>query len=224
MAILNNDQIKDYIKRGEICFNPPLDKFQVKPHAVDLRMGFVFLLPKQWYLDSSGRRSLNIDHYDVNKKEYFDVIELKPGQTFDLLPEEYVIVSTLEKIKVPKDLMSILYPRSSTNRKGLSVDLTGIIDAGYEGPLMIPIRNNTRSQVVKLYPGERFCQIVFERLDESLKKSPGKENRYHKVDFKKAFTKVNSINNKNKDEELEKEYVSKGKIDLLKKKFKEGGK
>jgi len=218
MSILNSDQIKEYIKKGKISFDPTLDKFQIKPHAVDLRMGFVFLIPKQWYIDKTGRRSLNIDHFDVNKKEYFDVIELKQGQTFDLLPEEYVIVSTLEKIKIPNDLMSILYPRSSTNRKGLSVDLTGIIDAGYEGSLMIPIRNNTKSQVVKLYPGERFCQIVFERLDESLKKSPGKENRYHKVDFKKAFTIVNST--KSKEEELEKEYVSKGKIDLLKKKFK----
>lgn len=217
MSILNNDQIKSYIKEGKISFQPALDKFQIKPHAVDLRMGFVFLLPKQWYIDNTGRRSLNIDHFDVNKKEYFDVIELKQGQTFDLLPEEYVIVSTLEKIKIPNDLMSILYPRSSTNRKGLSVDLTGIIDAGYEGPLMIPIRNNTKSQVVKLYPGERFCQIVFERLDETLKKSPGKDNRYHKVDFKKAFKIVNTTHNK--EEEMEKEYVSKGKIDLLKKKF-----
>ena len=33
--------------------------------------------------------------------------------------------------------------RSSVNRRGISVDLTGIIDAGYEGQLIIPIRNNT---------------------------------------------------------------------------------
>lgn len=217
MSILNNDQIRDYIDRGEISFEPALDSFQIKPHAVDLRMGYVFLVPKLWYLDEKGRHSLNIDHFDPNKKEYFDIVELKQGQTFDLLPEEYIIVSTLEKVKVPKDLMSVLYPRSSTNRKGLSVDLTGIIDAGYEGQLMIPIRNNTRSQVVKLYPGERFCQIVFEKLDEPLKKSPGNGNRYHKVNFKKTFGKIN--NSRNSEEQMEQSYILKGRIDLLKKKF-----
>ena len=98
---------------------------------------------------------------------------------FDLLPGEYVLVSTFETIKLPDDLMAVLYPRSSVNRKGLSVDLTGIIDAGYEGPLTLPIRNNTQSQVIQLHPGERICQIVFEELTHSIK---ARKSRWHMKD------------------------------------------
>jgi deoxycytidine triphosphate deaminase len=77
--------------------------------------------------------------------------------------------------------MAVLYPRSSTNRKGLSLDLTGIIDAGYEGQLLLPVRNNTRSQTVRLYPGERLCQIVFEELKHSV--DDQRLSKYHQKDI-----------------------------------------
>ncbi len=64
--------------------------------------------------------------------------------------------------------MGVLYPRSSINRRGLSVDLTGIVDAHYHGNLMIPILNKTTNQVIRIYPGERICQLVFHTLTQGL--------------------------------------------------------
>jgi dCTP deaminase len=121
-----------------------------------------------------------MDYYAPERPEYFDIVELEQGQYFDLLPGEHILVSSLETISVPEDLMAVMYPRSSTNRKGISVDLTGIIDSGYEGQLVIPIRNNTNSQTVRLYPGERFCQVVFEHLGESVEP---RKSRYHRRDI-----------------------------------------
>src|SRR5690606_10713722 len=140
----------------------------LQAHSVDLRLGFTFMIPKSWHVTTKGRESLDLMHFDRTNAEFFDIVELEKGQFFDLLPNEYVLVSSLETLKVPSDLMGILYPRSSTNRKGLSLDLTGIVDAGYEGQLILPVRNNTHSQVVRLYPGERMCQIVFQILNESV--------------------------------------------------------
>ena len=105
------------------------------------------------------------------------------------------------------DLMAVLYPRSSVNRKGLAIDLSGIVDAGYEGRLVIPIRNNT-SQVIRLYPGERFCQLVFYPLNQPIKIE---RSRWHKSD-----TIVGRKSEKKKAEEL---YISKGRIKELKLKF-----
>jgi len=213
MAILTKKQIIERIKEKNIIFDPALDKFQAQAHAIDMRLGYTFLIPKQWRLTNKGREALNIDHFDDKRPEYFDIIELEKGQTFDLLPGEYVIVSTLESVKIPDDLMAILYPRSSTNRKGLSVDLTGIVDSGYEGQLAIPVRNNTASQNIRLYPGERFCQIVFERLDE---KAVITESRYHKKDIIEGFIKHNP-KGKTKDS-VEMNLIKKGDIRELKKK------
>lgn len=213
MAITKR-QILERIAKDEISFKPVLDTFQLQAHAVDLRLGFTFLIPKSWHMTKDGRKALTIDHYDKLRPNYFDVIELEQGQHFDLLPHEHILVSTLEKIKVPKDLMAILYPRSSTNRKGLSVDLTGIIDSGYEGQLTIPIRNNTEHQVVRLYPGERFCQVVFESLDEAIE---ARKSRYHKKDIIEGFI---AKDGDGKQDETEIELVRSGDIKKLKEEHK----
>jgi deoxycytidine triphosphate deaminase len=162
------------------------------------------MIPKVWHITPKGRESLDITDFDKVNSHNFDVIELEQGQYFDLLPGEYILVGTLESIKVPNDLMAVLYPRSSTNRKGLSLDLTGIIDSGYEGQLTLPIRNNTRSQTVRLYPGERLCQIVFEELTEPVQ---ARKSKYHKVDI------IEGVKRENKDES---EYIFNGDIKKLK--------
>ena len=207
MSVITKKQIVERVEKGEIKFSPSLDSFQLQEHAVDLRLGFTFMVPKIWHVTSRGRESLDITHFDKHNAEFFDVIELEEGQYFEPLPQEYVLVSTLETIKIPEDLMAVLYPRSSTNRKGLSLDLTGIVDSGYEGQLTLPIRNNTRSQVVRLYPGERVCQIVFEELTGSVN---ARKSKYHKKDI------VEGIGREKRDEAG---LIMRGEIRKLKSDF-----
>ncbi len=209
MSVLSKKHILERIKKGEITIKPALDQFQIQPHAIDLRLGYTFLIPKSWHLTDKGRESLSADHFDKNQKGHFEVIELEKGQYFELLPNEFVLASTLESIKWPDNLMSVLYPRSSTSRRGLSVDLTGIVDAGYEGQLVIPIRNNTNYQSIRIYPGERFCQITFEDLSEA---SPKTNGTYHQKDVAEGYI----LNEKKKEIAL----IQKGKILELKEKFK----
>lgn len=215
MSVLTKKQIIERVSKDEISFTPALDTFQLQAHSVDLRLGFTFLIPKTWYMTKRGREALNISHLDKDQPSSFDVIELEQGQYFDLLPQEHVLVSTLESIKIPKDLMAVLYPRSSTNRKGLTVDLTGIIDSGYEGQLAIPVRNNTRSQTIKLYPGERFSQVVFTKLNEPVE---AEKSRYHRIDIIEGFKKKKD--EENKKEETEIKLITKGDIKKLKEKYK----
>jgi dCTP deaminase len=181
MAILTRSQILARMRTNELGFKPNLDTFQLQEHSVDLRLGFTFLIPKSWQLTPKGREAVQIDPFTtLAQSPYFDVVELEQGQYFELLPGEHITVSTLEAVKVPDDLMGVLYPRSSTNRRGLSVDLTGIIDSGYEGQLIIPLRNSTPHQTIRLYPGERICQIIFEELGN---KVTARKSRYHKKDI-----------------------------------------
>ena len=209
MAILTSKEIISRIKSGDISFSPNLDKFQLHAHSIDLRLGFTFLVPKSWQMTPKGREALQIDVFDPNMPPYFDVLELEQGQYFDILPGEYVSVSTLEAIKVPNDLMAVLYPRSSTNRRGLSVDLSGIVDAGYEGQLIIPLRNNTRNQTIRMYPGERVCQIVFEQLQGAVEP---RTSRYHKRDIIEGVL----VGTLPQEREVEIDLITKGEIRKLK--------
>lgn len=210
MSIITKTEIISRVQSGSLSFKPNLDQFQLHEHSVDLRLGFTFMIPKMWHMTPRGRESLDITHFDKRNHEYFEIIELEQGQYFDFLPQEYMLVSTLESIKLPSDLMAVLYPRSSTNRKGLSLDLTGIIDAGYEGQLVLPIRNNTRSQAVRLYPGERLCQVVFEELKQEVTPRPSK---YHQKDI------IEGVLMEKKDEV---DLITSGDIKQLKEKFKVG--
>jgi dCTP deaminase len=209
MSILTKSQILARVSDGSISFTPKLDRFQVQAHSIDLRLGYTFLVPKQAILTKMGREAVQVVDSLKNgyTQAFFDVIELEEGQYFELLPGEHVTVSSLESIKVPQEIMAVLYPRSSVSRRGLAVDLTGIIDAGYEGQLMIPVRNNTSSQVIRVYPGERFCQVVFEELGATADKHI---SRYHKRDIAEGAA---------KDKTKELTLIAKGKIRELKSKY-----
>lgn len=207
MSILTKKEFLENIKNGQLAFNPALDEFQLQEHAVDLRLGFTFLVPKIWRLTEKGREVTKSDEEEKINAPKFDVVELEEGQYFELMPGEYVLASTLEKISLGNKLVANLFPRSSINRRGVSLDLSGLINANYEGQLILPIRNNTSSQIIKLYPGERICQITLSELKEPV--SAGK-SKYHKEDIANGYK---------KDGSKEMELLKKGKLRELKERY-----
>lgn len=212
--ILTRDDIKQRIENGELAFTPNLDQYQNQPHAVDLRLGTTFYVPKIWKQTENGREVLNVDVTESGENN-FDIVELKPGQYFELAPGESIIASTYENIELnAPDLMGILYPRSSINRRGLSVDLTGIVDAYYSGSLMIPILNKTTSQIIRIYPGERICQIVFHKLASDLQKDDALRHGVVSAKYEGCGDKDLCLK-KDADEELE--MIKSGDLEGLKK-------
>ncbi|MBT3349176.1 hypothetical protein HN954_04035 [bacterium] len=212
--ILTRHEISALISAKKLEFSPPLDKWQDQPHAVDLRLGTAFYLPKIWKLSDRGREVLNVD-VTRDAGDNFEKIELVPGQFFELAPGESIIASTLEKISLrADDLMGVLYPRSSINRRGLSVDLTGIVDAHYSGFLMIPIHNRTSSQIIRIFPGERICQIVFQKLASDLQKIDALRHGASPAKYEGAA--ADELCSK-KDAETEIGFLKSGDLDGLKK-------
>lgn len=223
MANLTKKEILNLIKERKIEFEPGLDQFQIQPNSVDLRAGWNFYIPKPWELNEKGRVGLNVNHLDYGvKKEYYKIIRLTPGQYFEVLPGEFVIISTLEKIKLNAgNIMAILYARSSTVRRGLIVE-SGTIDARYSGYLMLPVMNNNRDQIIKIYPGERICQLVFYQLASDLNQE---ETEIHGVARAKYSESTPYGMAARSDSENEANFIKNGKIDNLKNeyKLKEGG-
>lgn len=207
-GILTKKQIISRIKEGKLKFEPALDSLQLQPHAIDLRLGYTFLIPRSWEMTEKGRVALDPGYRE--DRSNFEVVELEHGQFFDILPNEYVIFTSLEFITLSDDLMAVLYPRSSVNRRGLSVDLTGIIDAGYYGQLIIPVRNNTETQTIRVYPGERFCTLTITQLGQP---AEVKESRFHGKDAALAVSKHKEADTRETD------YVMEGKLQELKKKY-----
>lgn len=170
MSILTRSEISEHITSQKLVFTPALDQFQIQPHAVDLRLGYKFLIPRNWTVDEKGRRAINMSIDDIDAhRDQFDEVHLQPGQYFELLPNEFVIGTSLERIELnAMNLMAILFPRTSTNRRGIDLSLSGIIDTGYKGHLIFPMKNEAGDQVIRIYPGERVCQVIFQELNQPL--------------------------------------------------------
>jgi len=223
MAVLTRNEILHAVETKDLVFTPQLDAFQIQPHAVDLRLGWTFYIPKSWELNENGRQALNVDYLDIqDKQNYFDIVTLKPGQYFEILPNESIIGTTLEQVEINDlQLMAVLYPRSSFNRRGLSVSLTGIIDAGYQGSLVLPIHNHTTNHVIRIYPGERVCQIVFEELSSKLTPQQAQMHGVKKAKYMGTNTQnVTYQDNKKKEATNEIELIKSGNIEQLKNDFK----
>lgn len=215
MILTRNDILKR-LENGDLSVTPGLDQFQLQPHALDLRLGYKFLIPKNWVMTDHGRRALKVSiEEDSFHNEQFEEVVLKPGQYFDLLPNEFVIGTSLEDIEMnAPDLMAILFPRTSTNRRGINLSLSGIIDTGYKGNLILPMKNEAGDQVLRLYPGERICQVVFETLSSPLTMEEANMHGLTEAKYSNAGHPKYKV-----DKTEERKLLTSGKLDELKKTF-----
>lgn len=172
--VLTKKEMQNLISSGALVFTPELDEYQLQPNSIDLRVGWSFYIPDTWKYNDKGRLAVIADYLDYqNVEEYFKLIKLKPGQFFEILPKETIIISTLEKITLNTGrIAGNLFPRSSALRRGLQIN-TGVVDCRYSGQLTIPVVNNS-NHIIKIYPGERICQLQLFELASELSEEEAK--------------------------------------------------
>ena len=133
--------VEDRKQDTQINTNPLI---QVK--ILDSRIGKEFPLPRYETCDSAG-----MDLRACLNEKYI----LQPGETF-LIPTGISIY-----IGDPQ-LAAVILPRSGLGHKSGIVlgNLVGLIDADYQGPLMISCWNRSQN-VYTIEPGDRVAQLVF---------------------------------------------------------------
>jgi len=94
----------------------------------------------------------------------YDQIEIKDSYNFK--PNECIFVVLNEKIKIPKNIVAHIRPRTSLSRLGIIINFQHI-NAGYEGVLNIAMYNLSPN-TYKIKPGMRIGQIVFEELTDGI--------------------------------------------------------
>ena len=85
---------------------------------------------------------------------------LPPRSAPALIPAGFCVL-----IRNP-DWCGLIFPRSGRgHRDGLVLGTgTGVIDADYEGPLMVSAWNRDDANPVRIEPGDRIAQLVFTRV------------------------------------------------------------
>lgn len=159
--ILSDRDIKAQIQAGRIVVTSPNNDHEQHIHAssMDFRLGKYFKVYKK----------TNLAVLDPLKMESFkDFTKLytieEPGEPFIIHPGDFVLGVTLEKVKLPDDIVARAEGRSSLGRLGIIIHSTaGFIDAGFEGTITLEI-TNINTVPVALYPGMRIGQLAFETM------------------------------------------------------------
>jgi dCTP deaminase len=149
--ILSDRDIKWYLSRGLLKIEPIFED-TVRENGVDLRLGGELCRLKRTdhVLDTASK-------YDA---DLFYECSRVSSDGFIIQPYEHVLVTTLERVCLPDDLVGLVNLRSTFARYGVYAPPT-VIDAGFCGQVTIELIGSAFP--VKLYPGQRFLHVVFAR-------------------------------------------------------------
>ena len=135
MSILSDIDIKRCIQKNELGIEPFVEK-NLTPNGYDLSIDEIFIKKTNEHI-----------------KEGTAVIP----------PLTWFAISTKEFVKMGAQITSQLWIRSSYARKGIMASF-GKVDAGFHGTLTISCFNSNDEEI-EIPIGDRFCQIVFERME-----------------------------------------------------------
>jgi dCTP deaminase len=158
---LSKDQILLLIKDRKLCISPLLENSQIGDMTIDFRLGTDFLVTihgSNPFIDASLN---NEDKFPI--KSSFQETRRKIGETFLFHPNQTVLASSLEYIKLPKNVYAELSMRSSYLRLGLSV--SAIIQPGYCGCISMELTNMNKVPL-NLTIGAAMLQARFFLLNE----------------------------------------------------------
>jgi dCTP deaminase len=129
----------------------PLDKEQIQPASVDIRLGNTFSI-----VEDSSSGIINLE----KEIKYKTII----SDTYILLPNQFVLATTMEYFELPNDLTAFVEGRSSLGRMGLFIQNAGWVDPGFKGEITLELYNANRC-AIELKAGRRIGQLVFAKMD-----------------------------------------------------------
>src|SRR5690606_254267 len=114
--ILSDRDLRARLRAGDILIDPLDDPdLQIQPASVDLRLASSFVVYRLPHVPCIDPRD------PVSVEEYTETIEVRPGGSFVLQPGEFALGSTLERVRVPPDLVARVEGRSSIGRLAIVV-------------------------------------------------------------------------------------------------------
>ena len=156
--VLSDRTIRRLLEEGRIGIDPYADEL-LQPSSVDVRVDRLFRV----------FRNSRYPFIDVKEpmEDLTELVEVADDeQPFILHPGEFVLGSTLERIRLPDDLVARLEGKSSLGRLGLLIHSTaGFIDPGWDGHVTLEL-SNVANLPITLYVGIKIGQLSFVQLTE----------------------------------------------------------
>lgn len=130
----------------------PLEEGQIQPASVDVRLGNTFCI-----VEDSSKGIIDLE----NEIQYKTI----RSDTYILLPNQFVLATTMETFHLPNHVTAFVEGRSSLGRLGLFIQNAGWVDPGFQGEITLELYNANRC-AIELKAGRRIGQLVFAQMDD----------------------------------------------------------
>lgn len=169
--LLSDRDIRKEIEQGRIKVDPLDLEKQLMAVGLDLSLGNEFVM-----FNTSHRSHIDTSNY--SPEEHLGKVMVKDGERFIIHPGEFVLGITKEHVELPEDMAGRIDGRSSLGRLGIIVHSTaGHCDPGFRGKLTLEITNIGKLPIA-IYPGMKFCSLLFERLSSPTDKPYHTKGKY----------------------------------------------
>jgi dCTP deaminase len=156
-VVLADRTIARLLAEGRIQIDP-YDDSLLQPSSVDVRVDRYFRV-------FHNNRYPFIDVRE-EQEDLTELVEVEDETPFVLHPGEFVLGSTLERVRLPDDLVARLEGKSSLGRLGLLIHSTaGFIDPGWDGHVTLEL-SNVANLPITIYYGMKIGQLSFVQLSE----------------------------------------------------------
>jgi dCTP deaminase len=155
--VLSDRTIRRQLSEGRIEVEP-YDESLLQPSSLDVRVDRFFRV----------FRNSRYPFIDVKEEmeDLTELVEIGEAEPFILHPGEFVLGSTLERVKLPDDLVARLEGKSSLGRLGLLIHSTaGFIDPGWDGHVTLEL-SNVANLPITIYYAMKIGQLSFVQLTE----------------------------------------------------------
>jgi dCTP deaminase len=162
--VLSDRTITRLLEEGRIEIEP-YDASLLQPSSVDVRVDRYFRV----------FHNARYPYIDVKEpqEDLTELVEIDGDRPFILHPGEFVLGSSLERIRLPDDLVGRLDGKSSLGRLGLLIHSTaGFIDPGWDGHVTLEL-SNVANLPITIYYGMKIGQLSFVQLTEPAENAYG---------------------------------------------------
>jgi len=140
----------------------PFEASQVR-HGISFGLssyGYDFRLGRQFKIFEPGSATF-IDP----KSSHSDMFSDFEGDVCEIPPRSYVLAQTMEYFRIPRDILTICFGKSTYARSGVHIHVTPF-EPEWEGFATIAVSNMTPLPA-RIYAGEGIGQILFLESDET---------------------------------------------------------
>lgn len=161
--ILGDRDIKSYLDSGRLVIEN-ITEDSIRENGIDCRIRPEIAIDINMGCDDAN---YIVDTHNIKSiQNRFEVKSFK--HHVYIPPQTNILLATIERFKMPNDLMAFCAIRSTIARMGFVSPIT-IVDAGFHGTLTIEAFYGGKN-ILKLYEKDRFLHVIFAKTNTPVEK------------------------------------------------------